>query len=66
MHEKNLATGRPAVLDLIGNTPLVRLKRLVSPGSGGFNFKSFNPGNIPSGNGLYLGIVFTILALSGF
>jgi len=39
---------------------------LVSPGSGGFNFKSFNPGNIPSGNGLYLGIVFTILALSGF
>ena len=27
---------------------------------------SFNPGNIPSGNGLYLGIVFTILALSGF
>jgi amino acid transporter len=39
---------------------------LVSPGPGGFNFDSFNPGNIPSGNGLYLGIVFTILALSGF
>ncbi|MEP6811589.1 MAG: APC family permease [Actinomycetota bacterium] len=39
---------------------------LVSPGKGGFNFDSFNPSNIPSGNGLYLGIVFTILALSGF
>ena len=38
----------------------------MSPGAGGFNFDSFNPGNIPSGNGLYLGIVFTILALSGF
>jgi amino acid transporter len=39
---------------------------LVSPGPGGLNFDSFNPSNIPSGNGLYLGIVFTILALSGF
>ena len=39
---------------------------LVSPGPGGFNFSSFNPDNIPSSNGLYLGIVFTILALSGF
>ena len=27
---------------------------------------SFNPGNIPNGNGIYLGVVFTILALSGF
>ena len=39
---------------------------LVSPGPGGFNFSSFNPGDIPSGNGLYLGIVYTILAVSGF
>ena len=39
---------------------------LASPGPGGLNVDSFNPGNIPSGNGLYLGIVFTILALSGF
>jgi amino acid transporter len=39
---------------------------LASPGPGGFNVDSFNPANIPSGNGLYLGIVFTILALSGF
>ena len=33
---------------------------------GGLNVSSFNPGNIPSANGLYLGVVFTILALSGF
>jgi len=39
---------------------------LVSPGSGGFNFSSFNPSNIPSTHAMYLGIVFTILALSGF
>ena len=39
---------------------------LLSPGDGGVNFSSFNPGNIPSANGLYLGVVFTILALSGF
>jgi amino acid transporter len=39
---------------------------LVSPGAGGFNGSSFNPGNLPSVNGLYLGVVFTILALSGF
>ncbi len=39
---------------------------LVSPGKGGFNFSSFNPSNIPSTHAMYLGIVFTILALSGF
>jgi amino acid transporter len=50
----------------VGVFVALMISGLVSPGSGGFNFKSFNPGNIPSGNGLYLGIVFTILALSGF
>ena len=39
---------------------------LVSPGPGGFNVSSFNPGNIPNFHGIYLGVVFTILALSGF
>ena len=39
---------------------------MVSPGKGGFNFSSFNPNNIPSSHAMYLGIVFTILALSGF
>ena len=50
----------------VGVFVALMLSGLVSPGSGGFNVKSFNPANIPSGNGLYLGIVFTILALSGF
>ena len=50
----------------VGVFVALMISGLVSPGSGGFNFKSFNPGNIPSGNGLYLGMVFTILALSGF
>ena len=39
---------------------------LVSPGPGGFNAHSFDPGHIPSASGLYLGIVYTILAVSGF
>jgi amino acid transporter len=39
---------------------------LVSPGTGGFNVSSFNPGNIPNFHGIYLGVIFTILALSGF
>jgi amino acid transporter len=39
---------------------------LGSPGPGGFNANSFNPNNVPSLKGLYLGVVFTILALSGF
>lgn len=39
---------------------------LFSPGPGGFNFSPFNPGNASSANGLYLGVVFTILSFSGF
>ncbi len=50
----------------VGVFVALMISGLVSPGPGGFNFSSFNPSNIPSGNGLYLGIVFTILALSGF
>jgi amino acid transporter len=42
------------------------LSGFASPGPGGFNFSSLNPNNLPSVNGLYLGVVFTILALSGF
>jgi amino acid transporter len=45
---------------------LLAIFGLASPGHGGFNFDSFNPGNLPSAKGLYLGVVFTILALSGF
>src|SRR5260370_28235224 len=50
----------------VGVFVALMISGLVSPGPGGFNVKSFNPANIPSGKGLYLGIVFTILALSGF
>lgn len=39
---------------------------LGAPGPGGFNAHSFDPNNVPSLKGLYLGVVFTILALSGF
>ena len=45
---------------------LLAIFGLISPGHGGFNFQSFNPNNLPSAKGLYLGVVFTILALSGF
>jgi amino acid transporter len=45
---------------------ILGLSGLISPGPGGFNANSFNPGNLPNLNGLYLGVVFTILALSGF
>ena len=45
---------------------VLAISGLASPGHGGFNFDSFNPGNLPNANGLYLGVVFTILALSGF
>ncbi|HEY1711979.1 MAG TPA: APC family permease [Solirubrobacteraceae bacterium] len=45
---------------------LLAIFGLASPGHGGFNFQSFNPNNLPSAKGLYLGVVFTILALSGF
>jgi amino acid transporter len=45
---------------------ILGLSGLISPGPGGFNANSFNPGNLPSLKGLYLGVVFTILALSGF
>ncbi len=50
----------------VGVFVALMISGLASPGPGGLNLDSFNPGNIPSGNGLYLGIVFTILALSGF
>ena len=39
---------------------------LVDPGKGGLNASPFNPGNAPSANALYLGVIFTILSFSGF
>src|SRR5262249_10436702 len=42
------------------------LTGLLWPGPGGINFHSYNPVNAPSANGLYLGVVFSIFAFSGF
>lgn len=39
---------------------------LFSPGKGGVNLTPFNPGNAPSINALYLGVVFSILSFTGF
>jgi amino acid transporter len=39
---------------------------LLIPGPGGVNFSSFEPANAPSGNGLYLGIIFSIFAFTGW
>jgi len=36
------------------------------PGSGGINFSSFDPANAPGSNGLYLAVVFSIFALTGW
>jgi amino acid transporter len=39
---------------------------LISPGPGGFNLTSFDPGAAPSLNGLYLGVVGAVLVLAGW
>jgi len=44
----------------------VGISGFVSPGAGGVNFGPFNPGNAPSFQGIYLGVVFTIFAYSGW
>lgn len=42
------------------------LTGLFEPGPGGINFHSYNPTRATSPNGLYLGVVFSIFAFSGF
>jgi amino acid transporter len=39
---------------------------MISPGPGGFSFAPLNPGNASSAQGLYLGVVFSIFAFSGW
>jgi amino acid transporter len=39
---------------------------VIHPGSGGINLRSYNPGNSLSSNGLFLGVVFSIFAFTGF
>jgi amino acid transporter len=50
----------------VGCVVLLATWGFFSPGPGGVNFSSFNPANAPSGNGLYLAIVFSIFALTGW
>jgi amino acid transporter len=42
------------------------LTGLLHPGNGGFNFEPFMPTHAVSFNGLFLGVVFSIFAFSGF
>jgi amino acid transporter len=39
---------------------------LFDPGKGGFNLSSFNPANGTSANGMYLAVVFSIFAFTGW
>jgi amino acid transporter len=39
---------------------------LAAPGPGGVSLASFNPAHAPSGNGLYLGIIFSLFAMTGW
>jgi len=50
----------------VGCVVLLATWGFFSPGPGGVNVSSFNPANAPSGNGLYLAIVFSIFALTGW
>jgi amino acid transporter len=38
----------------------------IDPGQGGINVHWLNPGNAPSGHGLFLGVVFAIFAITGW
>lgn len=42
------------------------LSGLLSPGRGGFNFAPFNAENVPVGGSLFLAVVFSIFAYSGW
>jgi amino acid transporter len=39
---------------------------LAAPGPGGISLASFNPARAPSSNGLYLGIIFSLFAMTGW
>src|SRR6202040_1901690 len=39
---------------------------IFSPGPGGFNFKSFNPGSAPSFSAIGLGVLYTVTAYAGW
>jgi amino acid transporter len=50
----------------IGIVIALSVSGLVSPGSGGVNLSSFNPGNAGGFHGLYLGVTFGLLSLTGW
>jgi len=39
---------------------------LIAPGPGGISLTPFDPTHAPSGNGLYLGIIFSLFAMTGW
>lgn len=42
------------------------LQGFVDPGPGGVSLEVFDPANAPSGNGLYLAVIFSIFAITGW
>jgi amino acid transporter len=63
-----LSTGLVVVLGLIETVICLALaiSGFIDPGKGGVNLHWLNPGNAPSGHGLFLGVVFAIFAISGW
>lgn len=63
-----LSTGLVVVLGVIETLIVLALaiSGFINPGSGGINLHWLNPGNAPSGHGLFLGVVFAIFAISGW
>jgi amino acid transporter len=50
----------------MGIVMLLAVWGLIAPGPGGVSVASFNPARATSGSGLYLGIVFSLFALTGW
>jgi amino acid transporter len=50
----------------MGIVVLLAVWGLIAPGSGGWNLSSFSPAHVADGTGFYLGVVFSIFALTGW
>jgi amino acid transporter len=63
-----LSTGLIVVLGIIESLIVLALAitGFANPGKGGVNLHWLNPGNAPSGHGLFLGVVFAIFAITGW
>jgi amino acid transporter len=64
----SISTKALVVLGLLEIAIVVALaiSAVISPGPGGFSLAPLNPGNASSAQGLYLGVVFSIFAFSGW